>query len=79
MRQALVARDPMAVVRSAHALRGSSAHIGATDLAWVCEALELNDGAEEPQNAGKLWTGVRSVAAELELVRSALAARSTAE
>jgi two-component system, sensor histidine kinase and response regulator len=52
MRQALVARDPMAVVRSAHALRGSSANIGATDLAWVCEALELNEGAEEPQSAG---------------------------
>jgi HPt (histidine-containing phosphotransfer) domain-containing protein len=78
MRQGLVASDPMAVVESAHALRGASANIGATDLAWVCETLELSEGADEPENAGKLWSGVRSVAAELELVRSALAARSTA-
>jgi len=77
MQQALLAADPLAVARSAHALRGASANLGATDLSWVCETLEVNGGAGESDNAGKLWVGVRSVVTELELVRAAFAAQST--
>jgi HPt (histidine-containing phosphotransfer) domain-containing protein len=74
MHQALVAGDPMGVARSAHALRGASANLGATDLAWVCETLELHGGAK-PENVGNLWAEVRSVETELELVRSVFAAQ----
>ena len=73
MREALAGADSPALVRSAHALRGASANLGATDLAWVCETLELNGTESESETAGRLWVGVRSVEVELELVRAAFA------
>jgi len=70
------ATDHTAVARSAHALRGASANVGAIRLAWVCEVLERSINEAEPQDAESLSNGLGSVEAELRLVRSAFLART---
>jgi two-component system, sensor histidine kinase and response regulator len=75
MRQALEADDQSGVVRSAHALRGASANLGATHLARMCEMLELNGTANDSESRGSLGIGIRAVEVELEHVRNAFVTR----
>jgi two-component system, sensor histidine kinase and response regulator len=52
--RAVVVGDHGAVARTAHALRGASANIGATGLAAVCEAMEMSARAEQLDGAPEL-------------------------
>jgi HPt (histidine-containing phosphotransfer) domain-containing protein len=72
--QAIGAADHGAVARSAHALRGASANLGANRLASACEILEQTSHECGPENGDRLWVGLRSLEAEVALVRSAFAA-----
>jgi HPt (histidine-containing phosphotransfer) domain-containing protein len=76
MRQALVADDQLGVARPARALRGASTNLGATNLARLCEMLELNGTADGSGGAGGLGVSIRAVEVELELVRNAFVTRS---
>jgi two-component system sensor histidine kinase/response regulator len=69
LRRALAEGDAAEVVRSAHTLSGSSANLGATDLARLCADLALHRGAGEPVGREELFAGIE---AELGRVRSAL-------
>ena len=69
LRAALAADDPAAVIHSAHTLSGSSASLGATDLAASCAAL-ADDGAAGDREGGSAQ--VDGIEAQLLLVRSAL-------
>jgi HPt (histidine-containing phosphotransfer) domain-containing protein len=74
IRQAIGAADHGGVARSAHSLRGASANLGATRLASACEILEQTSLEGGPQNVEPLWAGLRSLEAEVALVRSAFVA-----
>lgn len=70
MREAIAGGDAVAVRRSAHALSGASANLGATGLARLCGTLASDgstDDLERPERLG-------DIDAELELVRAALRA-----
>jgi two-component system sensor histidine kinase/response regulator len=69
LRRALAEGDAAAVVRSAHTLSGSSANLGATDLARLCAALASHSGADDLVGGEELFA---SIEAELKRVRSAL-------
>jgi two-component system, sensor histidine kinase and response regulator len=69
LRAALSAGDAAAVVRSAHTLRGSSANLGATDLACLCGTLETDAAADDLGGGGALLEAIEE---ELGRVRSAL-------
>lgn len=69
LRLALAEGDAAEVVRSAHTLSGSSANLGATDLARLCATLSLHNRAADLVGRTELLTGIE---AELERVRSAL-------
>ena len=69
LRQALADNDAAAVVRSAHTLSGSSANLGATDLARLCATLATDTAAGDLVGSSALCDGIES---ELGRVRSAL-------
>jgi two-component system, sensor histidine kinase and response regulator len=69
LRQALADDDAAAVVRCAHTLRGSSANLGATELARLCATLSTHDAAADRMGRSALFDGIE---AELGRVRSAL-------
>jgi two-component system sensor histidine kinase/response regulator len=75
LREALVAKDPAAVLRAAHTLSGASANIGATELARLSATLASDGAAHSLAGAGLLLVGVE---AELDRVRAALEARALA-
>jgi two-component system sensor histidine kinase/response regulator len=68
LRRALAEGDAAAVVRSAHTLSGSSANLGATDLARLCASM-AHDAAADLVGGEELFA---SIEAELKRVRSAL-------
>jgi CheY-like chemotaxis protein len=72
LRQALVDGDGDGLTRSAHNLRGSSASLGATDLARLCATLAMDSGAGDLFHGESLLVAVES---ELERVRSAFELR----
>jgi HPt (histidine-containing phosphotransfer) domain-containing protein len=72
MRKAVVASDMVALSRSAHMLCGSSANLGATELARLCAVYGSATGTDVPEDSD--WF-LPAVASELERVRMALAAR----
>jgi CheY-like chemotaxis protein len=75
LRDAVQEGDPQAVERAAHALKGSSANIGATRLAELARVLEtLGRGGA----LGKTNDAVDAAAAELELLNHALREALTA-
>jgi two-component system, sensor histidine kinase and response regulator len=67
--QALTDQAAAAVVRTAHAMSGSSANLGATDLARLCATLATDSAANDPVLSQALLAGIE---AELGRVRSAL-------
>jgi two-component system, sensor histidine kinase and response regulator len=67
LREAVAADDAGAVLRSAHTLSGSSANIGATDLAGLYATLATNSGDRD----GRVHL-VESIEVELARVRTAL-------
>jgi CheY-like chemotaxis protein len=69
LREALASRDAEAAVRSAHTLSGSSANLGATDLARLCATLSMPSAAADSTYSRTLFD---SIEAELRRVRSAL-------
>ena len=69
LHHALAENDAAAVVRSAHTLRGASAHLGANDLARLCGTLSRAGTAGDLAGAGRLLDAIES---ELGRVRSAL-------
>jgi HPt (histidine-containing phosphotransfer) domain-containing protein len=72
MRQKLDSVDPITMAGWAHALRGASVNLGATELAELCATLEANSTGD-PVNSQNLVDALSSVETELERVRSALA------
>jgi two-component system sensor histidine kinase/response regulator len=71
LRQAVAERDAAATARSAHALGGAGANLGATGLARLCARLELGGENGNLVGSGPL---LDAVGAELARVRSALSA-----
>jgi PAS domain S-box-containing protein len=71
LRQAVAERDAAATARSAHALGGAGANLGATGLARLCARLELGGANGNLVGSGPL---LDAVGAELARVRSALSA-----
>ena len=69
MRQAMVGGAAAALRRSAHALSGTSANLGATDLSRLCRTL-ASDGASDDLGRGP--KRFDDIEAELERVRVAL-------
>ncbi len=65
LRQALAGDDAQGLERAAHALKGSSANLGATDLAELCHQLERLSGGDQVP-AG---TAARLTALEAEYQR----------
>jgi two-component system, sensor histidine kinase and response regulator len=72
LRQALADADGDGLIRSAQNLRGSSANLGATDLARLCATLAMDSGVGDPFHGESLLEAVES---ELERVRSAFGLR----
>lgn len=69
MRQALSARDPEALTRTAHSLKGSAATLGADGMAELCRQMEAYGRAGEvPQAEGLL----ESLEVEFERVKRSL-------
>lgn len=56
IRGALAAGDSTALRRAAHGLRGSSASLGALQVATLCEKLERLPGADSPHGGEMLLT-----------------------
>jgi two-component system sensor histidine kinase/response regulator len=54
LRDAIIADDAAAVVRSAHSLSGASANLGATHLAGLCASLELNGASGDLTGGSRL-------------------------
>ncbi len=72
LRRALADGDPQALERAAHALKGSSANLGASDLAELCHQLErLSGGDQVPADAAARITALE---AEYERVEQAMRA-----
>jgi two-component system sensor histidine kinase/response regulator len=69
LRQAMADDDTSAVVRCAHILSGSSANVGATELARLCATLSTYDAAADRVGRGALLDGIET---ELGRVVSAL-------
>jgi two-component system sensor histidine kinase/response regulator len=69
LRRALAEGDAAEMVRSAHTLSGSSANLGATDLARLCATLASPGEAAEKVGRAEHFAAIE---AELERVRSAL-------
>jgi PAS domain S-box-containing protein len=75
LREAVAGDDACGVRESAHTLRGSSANLGATDLAGSCATMEKNAAAGNLTGSVAL---LEAVEVELERVRSALGAMTAA-
>jgi CheY-like chemotaxis protein len=75
LRTALIGEDSVAVARTAHALSGASAILGATELARLCAAL-ASDGAAGDVVGGKAL--LEALETEFERVRLALEAMTAA-
>jgi len=71
IREAIVSSDPVGLAREAHALKGSSAHLGATRMNALCEILEAQGRSESISGAGVLLTVLDE---EFSRVREALIA-----
>ena len=56
IRKAVVSSDPISLAREAHALKGSSAHLGATRMNAICEILEEQGRNGSIAGAGTLLT-----------------------
>jgi HPt (histidine-containing phosphotransfer) domain-containing protein len=69
MREAVAGGETVAVQRSAHALGGASANLGAAELARLCRTL-ASDGASEDLERGP--ARFDAIEVELERVRAAL-------
>jgi CheY-like chemotaxis protein/HPt (histidine-containing phosphotransfer) domain-containing protein len=69
IRAALATRDAVAIARSAHALSGSSANLGATHLAQLCSTLSQNGAAGDLADGAPL---LHALEVELGRVRAAL-------
>ena len=65
LHQALLAHDAVGIARVAHRLKGSSANMGATQMAALAEELEGKDPAKDARKLAALEK-------EFELVREAL-------
>jgi PAS domain S-box-containing protein len=76
MRQGFAAANVDIVARSAHALSGASANMGATELARLCATAATDSGAKELLGDEALLEAVES---ELGYVRSAFADRIPAQ
>lgn len=74
LRQALDAGDAVAVVGSAHSLRGASANLGARDLVGLCGSLEMDAADDDLSRCDALFDALQ---AELARVCIALVALST--
>ena len=59
--------DPVLIERAAHALRGSSANVGARALAALCAKLERSPGSAAAQLAARIELKFENVRAALEL------------
>jgi HPt (histidine-containing phosphotransfer) domain-containing protein len=74
MREALAARDAVALKRAAHTLKSNSANVGALQLAASCKAMEAQSSAEPTGEAEQLIARI-----ELEYSRAhAALAKQTA-
>ena len=69
MREAVAGRDAVAVQRSAHALSGASANLGATELARLCGILASDGAIDDLERSPERFDAIE---AELERVRAAL-------
>jgi PAS domain S-box-containing protein len=74
MSEALTTSDVVALSRSAHMLSGSSANLGATELARLCAVYGSETGPDLPE--GSEWF-LPAVESELARVRTALTARAS--
>jgi hypothetical protein len=74
MREAVATSDVVALSRSAHTLSGSSANLGATELARLCGVYGSLTGPDLPEDVDGFLPAVEC---ELERVRTALATRTT--
>ena len=72
MREALATSDVLSLSRSAHMLSGSSANLGATELARLCAVYGSETGPDLPGDSDWFLPAVED---ELMRVRTALAAR----
>ena len=71
LHEAVVRNNALTLQRTAHSLKSSSAALGATTLAALCQDLEL---LGRQQNLEKVTAVLATATAEYELVREALAA-----
>ena len=69
IREAVAARDPEALVRTAHGLKGSAATLGADGMAELCRQMEASGREGEVLQAEDL---LESLEAEFERVKRAL-------
>ncbi len=69
MRQAIVGGDAAALRRSAHALSGTSANLGATDLSRLCGTMASDGESDDLERGPERFDDIE---AELERVRVAL-------
>ena len=67
IRSAWAARDSAALRRAAHGLKGSSASLGARQVALLCEKLERLSGKELPRGGKMLLTCLEREFARLRL------------
>jgi CheY-like chemotaxis protein/HPt (histidine-containing phosphotransfer) domain-containing protein len=73
LRRSLAAEDPSAVFRTAHAMSGASANVGATHLARLCDTLVNNIEADmETSDLRRGWALLEAIEAELVRVGVAL-------
>jgi two-component system sensor histidine kinase/response regulator len=76
IRAAVTARDPQRSSEAAHALKGSSAALGADRLAQLCGEIEAAGHTGDTESAAQL---LPTLAEEAEQARSALAAAARRE
>jgi two-component system sensor histidine kinase/response regulator len=75
LRKAIASADAVAVVGSAHALRGASANLGAIGLVSICSSLEADAADDDLSSAPRL---VDALVVELARVRAALSPHTDA-
>jgi HPt (histidine-containing phosphotransfer) domain-containing protein len=67
LHKALADEDAVAMARSAHALSGASANLGATELARLCGSLETDGAAGDLVHSGPLVEAVGAEVARVSL------------
>jgi len=60
IRAAIIAQDAMTLRRAAHTCKGSSANLGATELAHLCHELEEQAKSGVPANASEMLTRIEA-------------------